>query len=241
MDLAITRSDLAYDAYNGLGLFESIGPNHEFRIITTLYEMPVAIIVRNDSGITELSQIKGMRVNRGNLGSGKRTMADLLFRNMGWGGEDFSEVAELSSRKAGEAFCNGDIDVVIEAMGVPNQYYDRLANECGGRFLAVPAGPLNTIVAGNPFFKKGAVSGGVYPHNPQAVPTFIADVVLITSSRVHPQSIYHVTGAIFDDLQGFKAQHPALTRSTVESMIMGKPFVPFHRGAERYFRQNRLW
>lgn len=240
LDVAITRSDLVYKAYNGLDVFEQVGANHEFRLISVLYGMPLAVIVKDDSGITDFSQLSGNRINLGNLGSGKRTVADLIFKAMQWTRADFSEVSELSGSKAGAAFCNGELDIIVEALGIPATYYDKLTNECGGRFLNIPPDLIASIIQDNAFFKKGVIPGGMYPHNPEDVLTFTIDAVLITSDRVHPKSIFYLAEAIFHDLERFKNMHPALGRLLLNKMITAEPFIPYHDGVLQYFNRNGL-
>ncbi|RLB81882.1 MAG: C4-dicarboxylate ABC transporter substrate-binding protein [Deltaproteobacteria bacterium] len=169
LDLAITRSDLAYDAYNGKGIFKPFGPNKDLCLITTLYHMPVGIIVKEDSGISCFADFLGKRINIGNLGSGKRTIAEMLFKAMGWSVRDFSKVFELSTKKMGEAFCNGEIDILIQAMGIPATFYDMIMKKCNGKFLDIPAGVIHKIQQDNPLFEKTRIPGGLYPNNPQDV------------------------------------------------------------------------
>ena len=66
LDLAITRSDLAYKAFNGLGEFAAIGANRALRTVTNLYNQPVVITVRKDSGINSFADFKGKVINIGN-------------------------------------------------------------------------------------------------------------------------------------------------------------------------------
>ncbi len=44
--MGITRSDLAFQSYKGVNAFKAIGPNENLRAITTLYAMPIAVLVK---------------------------------------------------------------------------------------------------------------------------------------------------------------------------------------------------
>ncbi|MDD9878182.1 MAG: TAXI family TRAP transporter solute-binding subunit [Magnetovibrio sp.] len=103
LEMGITRSDLAFQAHDGLNAFKAIGPNPEIRAVTTLYSMPIAVLVRKDAEIETFQDLEGKRINIGNKGSGKRSVAELIMNIMGWQRGDFSAVLELSTKKMGKA------------------------------------------------------------------------------------------------------------------------------------------
>jgi TRAP transporter TAXI family solute receptor len=138
LEMGITRSDLAYQSYEGIDSFKAIGPNRDIRAITTLYAMPIAVVVKNDAGIEKFADMVGKRINIGNKGSGKRSVADLILGQMGWQRGDFSAILELTTTQMGKAFCDGNVDILIEGLGNPSQFYEKMVGECGGKFLAVP-------------------------------------------------------------------------------------------------------
>lgn len=240
LDIGITRSDLAYQAYTGEGEFAELGANRELRIITNLYSQPVAVIVKHDSGIDSFDAFDGRRINIGNQGSGKRTIADQIFEIMGWTRERFGEVTELPTSRMGRAFCNGEIDILIESLGIPAAFYDRMTQECGGKFLDLP----DRLIAGfkkiGPFFYDDRIGGDLYPHNPGDVRTVGIKIVLVTVARVAPKSIEIVADSIFRDLDRFRSLHSALSRSTPENMLREGIHVPMHEGAARYYEKQGL-
>lgn len=240
LDLAITTSDLAYQAFMGQGLFEDFGPNTGLRSIASLYENPVAIIVKNDSGIEGFADLPGHTINVGNRGSGKREVAELLFKAMGWKVSDFKKISELSTSKMEKAFCDGEVDIIIQAMGIPAPFYDRITGQCNGKFINIPPDVIAKLISENPYFQVTAIPGGMYPHNPQPVQTVSNNAILITSERIHEESIKEVVEAVFTDIDKFKKYHPALHNSNVSSMVKGASIIPFHAGAEKYYRQKNM-
>lgn len=240
LDLAITRADLAYQAYRGEGEFASFGPNRHLRAIANLYSQPVAVIVKADSGIASLDQAEGKRVNIGNLGSGKRTIAELIFDIKHWSGKNFQQTLELSTQASGKAFCDGRVDVLIEALGMPSAFYDRMTQKCGGMFVPLSDALIAGIRKRAPFFFVDTIAAGLYPHNPKPVRTVGIKVVLITSSRVHPYSIEVVARSMFADLAKLRARSRALSRATTQSMLLEGIDIPFHEGALKYYRSKGL-
>jgi TRAP transporter TAXI family solute receptor len=240
LDLAITRADLAYQAYRGEGEFASMGANRNLRAITNLYSQPVAVVAKADSGIKSLDQAQGKRVNIGNLGSGKRTIAELIFDIEHWSSKNFKQTLELSSEDSEKAFCEGRVDVLIEALGMPSAFYDRLTQKCNGMFVPLSDSLIAGIRKRAPFFFVDTIPGGVYPHNPAGVRTVGIKVVLITTSRVHPYSIRVVAQSMFDDLAKLRARSRALSQATTQSMLLEGINIPFHEGALDYYRSKGL-
>jgi TRAP transporter TAXI family solute receptor len=240
LDVAITRSDLAYEAYKGLGQFAALGANEDLRTVTNLYGQPVAVMVKADSGIDNFDQFDGRRINIGNRGSGKRTIADLIFRIMGWTNDRFEKVTQFSTGAMGRGFCKGEIDILIESLGMPAAFYDRITKECGGKFLSLPPRLIEGFKKVGPFFYDDTVPRDLYPNNPLDVKTVGIKIVLVTLKRVAPQSISLVSDAIFGKLDHFRGAHPALARGTVDNMLREGIHVPLHKGAEAYYRQKGL-
>jgi len=238
LDVAITRADLAYKAYRGEGLFSALGANKGLRTVTNLYGQPVGIIVKKGSGITSFDHFDGRKINIGNLGSGKRDIADHIFKIMGWSNERFDKVTEYPSSKMGDAFCNGEVDILIESLGIPAKFYDRITGECDGVFLSLPDRLISGFKKIGPFFYDDVVPGDLYPNNPGDVKTVGIKIVLMSLARVDKVSIGIVTKAIHHDLTKFNASHPALALSNRKTMTEDSIHVPLHDGAQEYYARQ---
>jgi TRAP transporter TAXI family solute receptor len=62
LEMGITRSDLAFQSHEGINAFKAIGPNPDIRAVTTLYAMPIAVLVRKDAGIETFNDMVGKRI-----------------------------------------------------------------------------------------------------------------------------------------------------------------------------------
>jgi len=240
LDVAITRADLAYLAANGQGVFKATGPMPGLRIISSLYDNPVGIIVRRDSNIQSVEDILGSRINIGNLGSGKRDFSDLLFKVMGWKKSDFESVGELSTSKMGRAFCAGDVDVLIQAMGIPAKFYDQMINNCDGRFVQISESVVSKLKQEAPFLEATVIPGGMYSSNLEDTHTIGTKAVLVTMDRVISNTVYQITSSLFSNMDRFRSKHVALKSASVEGMTNEGIYVPFHQGAIQYFNENAI-
>lgn len=240
LDAAITRADLAYLAANGQGIFKAAGPITGLRVIASLYDNPVGIVVHRDSAIQSVEDVLGSRINVGNLGSGKRDFSDLLFKVMNWKSSDFEFVGEMSTSKMGKAFCAGEVDVLVQAMGIPAKFYDQMINDCDGRFVPISADVLARLTQEAPFLEATVIPGGMYDSNPDDVQTIGTKAVLVTMDRVDPQTVYQISASIFSRMESFRDKHIALKQATPEAMANEGVYVPFHAGAVQYFEEHAI-
>ncbi|HEY4134003.1 MAG TPA: TAXI family TRAP transporter solute-binding subunit [Alphaproteobacteria bacterium] len=240
VQLAITRSDLSYQAYNGTDSFANEPRIPDLRVVATLYSVPVAVIAKRSLGLTYVSDIKGTRFNIGNDGSGKRELSSFIMRTMGWTRADFAATTEYDTGPMVKAFCNGDIDVITEGLGNPAQMYADVTEKCDGQFLPFAPETIEKLKADYPYYSDMAIPGGMYANTPDQVASFGYRAVLVSSSRVNPDAIYQVVKAIFDNFDEFRAKHPSLDIATPRAMANFGVYIPLHEGAARYYKEHNL-
>jgi TRAP transporter TAXI family solute receptor len=236
LDVAITRADLVEDAYFGKGYFDGSKPSKDLRIISALYNMPLAIIVKQDSSIKSLSDAVGKRINIGNIGSGSRALSGVLFNVMGWSHDDFSVVTELSTSKMGKAFCNGEIDIMFQLMGIPSAFYSEMVDSCNGKFIGLSPNVIQRVRQQSPFLNSDVIPAGIFASNPAALSTVGSTTVLITTNRTSKDAIYTLSKMIYSQVDEFKQKTAALSTLTQEKMIDNTTLVPLHGGTLRYLK-----
>ena len=179
----------------------------------------------------------GLRIDIGNVGSGKRAIAETIFSAMGWDRDDFAAVTESGTREVEEAFCRDDVDVMIEAISFEAAFTDRVTNECDGKFLSIPKEELNKMVKISPGLGAMTVPARQYPNNDGAVNTVSVNVILVASSRVNANAIYTLTKSMYSDFAQFRALNP-IKSSRCRSLIKRDKSLPFHEGAIRYYEEQ---
>ena len=66
LEFGVAQSDWQYHAYNGTSKFADAGPFTDLRAVFSVHPEPVTILARADAGITNVTDLKGKRVNIGN-------------------------------------------------------------------------------------------------------------------------------------------------------------------------------
>ena len=130
MDIGIVQSDLEYYAYNGIGLYEKMPAMRHLRILSSLHKEYLTIVVRANSNISVIDDIKGKRVNIGSPGTGVRIAMLKLLNEKKWGRKDFAVMAELKSSEQAQALCDNKIDVMVDVVGHPNAAIQEAAATC---------------------------------------------------------------------------------------------------------------
>ncbi len=72
LEFGVAQSDWQYHAYNGTSKFKDQGKFADLRAVFSVHPEPVTVIASDGSGINNLSDVKGKRLNIGNAGSGTR-------------------------------------------------------------------------------------------------------------------------------------------------------------------------
>ncbi|MBQ2592540.1 MAG: TAXI family TRAP transporter solute-binding subunit, partial [Candidatus Riflebacteria bacterium] len=69
IELALIQSDVVWMAYQGTVIFNG-NPFKDLRVLASLYSEKVQIVVRADSGINSLDDLKGKKISVGEIDSG---------------------------------------------------------------------------------------------------------------------------------------------------------------------------
>ena len=102
-----------------LALADSVRPDDDVRAIGRVYENYLQLVVRADSPITTVADLRGRRVNLGATGSGAALTGDRVMRVAGLDPESDLAVSHLPLQSAVAALDGGEIDAMLWSGGVP--------------------------------------------------------------------------------------------------------------------------
>ena len=63
---------------------------------------------------------------------------------------------------------------------------------------------------------------------------------VVTSAKVSDEMVYNVVRAVFENLDDFKKQHPAIANLDPKKMIKDGLSAPLHPGAVKYYKEKGL-
>lgn len=240
LDLGLAQSDLQYYAYKGKGAFKEEGPNPDLRYIMSFTANMIHVVVREGSGIKTFRDIKGKRFNTGNAGSGTEVTARLLMSYFGLEPSDLAVESKLASREQSSALCDGKIDGYLYPTAVPVAVIEEAANTCKVDIISIDGPELDKLLEEHPYFEPMTIPANTYRGVDHDVKTFGYMATLVTSTKFPEEAAYNLAKAVMNGFEGFKQQGAAFKLMERESSIKVGRHIPYHPGAERYYREAGL-
>lgn len=240
LDLAVVQSDWHYHAVRGSGQFQGLGPDTRLRSLFSLHAEPFTVVVRKESAIRGLEDLKGKRVNIGNPGSGHRATMELLMEKLGWSKDDFEQVFEFRTADQAEQLCKGTFEAMVFMVGHPSASIKEATTACDSRLVPIQGKVIDDLIAENEYYQAVEIPAGMYRGNDAATKTFGVGATFVTSSDLPSDTIYEVVKAVFENFEAFKQLHPAFHHLKKKEMLGHGLTAPLHEGAARYYREARM-
>ncbi len=238
LDFGISQSDTAYQAYHGQGKFEG-KPQKNLRSVIAIYPELLAFVVRADSGIKKLTDMKGKKINIDVPGSGTRMTTEIVMDAFGIKGSDLALQSELKSTEGPNMLKDKKIDGYFGVFGHPTANIKDASNSLPISIVPIEGPAIDKLVKKYPYYAKGAISGTFYKGVTKDVPSIGVKAVLVSSTALDENAVYVVTKAILDNFDAFKKLHPAYKTITKKSLLDGLS-VPQHKGAIKAFKEAGL-
>jgi TRAP transporter TAXI family solute receptor len=238
LEIGIVQSDIQHHAVHRSGPYRFVDvPHDNLRALFSLYVEPFNLVARRDAGISGLDDLKGLRINIGNIGSGHRETMEVVMRAKGWGRKDFQLVTELPASEQTMALCHGQVHAMVYTAGHPNRSIGNAIELCDATLIEVSGAEIDRLVSENPFYAYTSIPIGVYPGVDEPVKTFGTLATVMSSADIDDALIYTVVKTIFENLDRFKRTHMAFHDLNPEAMVSQGLAAPLHEGAERYYRE----
>jgi TRAP transporter TAXI family solute receptor len=241
LEFGVVQSDRQFQAIKGIANWKDKGPQKDLRAVFSIHPETVDLIAAVDSGINSLQDLKGKRINIGNVGSGYRKNAiDALVAN----GLDYENDFHAESLKAAEApglIQDGRLDAAFYTVGHPSGYYKE-ATSGKRKVKFVPITNIESLLDKYPYYAKAMTQvTKFYPAaaNKSDVATFGVKATFVTSAKVPDNVVYAIVKEVFENFEAFKKLHPAYSGLTKQNMLEGLS-APLHPGAVKYYKEAGL-
>lgn len=237
-ELAIAMSDVVAQAYDGFAAYEGKKPATELRALMNLYPNIVQLVTTERTGIKKFTDLKGKRVGVGAPNSGVEVNARMMYEAHGMTYAD-SRVDYLNYGEAIGQLKNNLVDAVFVTSGVPNATIMELGTTHQIVIVPIEGEPLDTLMAKYPFFVKAVIEADAYGTKGD-VNTTAVNNILVLHKDMDSDVVYDITKGIFENIEDIQAAHSTARENVRLDNAKSGVGIPFHEGAERYYREMGL-
>ncbi len=239
LDMAMTQSNVAHDAYAGEGPFADKEPRSNLRAVANLFPEAVHLVVRDDSGIMNVADLKGKRVSLGEPGSGTRVVADIILAAYGLDESDIKLFSEQVGT-AGDMLVADELDAYFMVSGYPMNAVAQTAESIPVRLVHILGPEADAIRKTYPFIGSDVMPEGTYSGVTDTV-TLKVGAVLVAPATASDDLIYGITQALWhqNNRKLLDTGHPLGKRIELHKALDGIA-IPLHPGAERFYREVGL-
>jgi TRAP transporter TAXI family solute receptor len=240
LESGFSQSDVATWAQKGTGIFAGKPAIAGLRLIANLYPESLHVVVKKDSGIKSIAELKGKRVALDEPGSGTLVNARAVLAAYGVKESDI-KAEYIKPGPAGDKLKDGSLDAFFFTGGAPAGAIAELASAGGGITLLPIDGPqAETLKKESGFFTDDVIAADTYKGVGQ-VKTLAVGAQWVTSDKADANTVYEIVKALYSDAgqKALAAGHAKGKFITKENAVKGAG-IPFHPGAERFYKEAGL-
>ncbi|MGH3759539.1 TAXI family TRAP transporter solute-binding subunit [Actinophytocola sp.] len=228
-DIAFSLADSAADAVEGKGGFE--GEKQDITALARIYSNYTQVVVRADSGIESVADMRGKKISTGSPKSGTEVIANRLLEAAGLDPASDVSAQRLALRQTVDQMKTGQIDGFVWSGGLPTPEVTDLTTSMkdGVRFVDI-TGLLPQLREINPVYEEGTLPADTYGLA-EDVPSVVVPNVLLVRSDFPDGDACAITNLIFDQKGELAKVHKAANELDRETAVETDP-VPLHPGAK---------
>jgi len=237
----VVQSDRQFQAYNGLAEWSRYGKQTDLRSVFSIHPESITLIASEQSGIRDIKDLRGKRVNLGNPGSGQLQNSKDIVTAAGLTEEDLS-AEYVKAIEAPGLLQDERLDAFFYTVGHPNSNIkEATSGRIKVRIVPVTGPAVDKLLEKYSYYAKSVVPHSFYRYalNTEDVETVGVKATFVTSNKVHEDVVYAVTREVFENLEDFKSLHEAYKVLTKEDMLKGLS-APVHKGALKYYKEVGL-
>lgn len=235
VDIALTFADVAGDAVRGQGAFAA-ETQPPMRALARIYSNYTHLIVRNNTGIASVNDLRGRRVSTGARNSGAEFVALRLISAAGLDPDHDIDRRVLTLPDATRAMLDGSIDAMFWSAGLPTVGITELVEKGRASVRFLPVDTLLPVLEQRypQTYVEASIPADVYGLAEPIATIAVVNLIVVPESA--PESLaYQLTRLIFDHQDELARVHPEWRNIDRSTASKTNP-VPLHPGAARFYR-----
>jgi len=248
LQIGIANGQLVQMAYEGTGPFNK-RKMENVRVLAMLYEdVYFQFLVNKKTGIKRIEDIKRLKyplkINFNTKGSFMQIAGEQVLNAYGitesdiksWGGR----IGYMSTGDSIDQMRDSVIEAYITTTQVPLSNFVDAALTMDLALLPVNDEIIEKLKI-TLYTTKGVIPKKTYTFVDQEIPTLKSECILFVNSKISDAEAYAITKAISNNINYLKGIHPSLKSLTVKGLATIKGKVPFHPGAELFYKEKGVF
>ena len=237
LDLGLVQGEVAHEALSGVGR-----PPADLRILAAMYPTPGLFVVRADSPVRRIEDLRGKAVAFGARGSGLVVLARYLLDGLGLDQERDFQAVYLDRAGDGPAMVLDGRVAALWGGGIGWPGFVTVGRAPGGaRYLAPDADGLQRIQAKHTFLKAMSVPAGSYPGQDAAIASVGSWSFIMARPGLSDDTAYRLARALHRGQASLAARLPQAADTTAANTVAAAPRPDLiHPGVRRYLSEIGL-
>jgi len=237
-EVGFSNNMLVENAFHAKELFEGYTKG---KVNAVLNMSPVMfnIVVRADSPIESIRDIKGKKVGMGQPGGSSLVDARNLMKVIGLvPGEDFIAY-DVTGKEQKDMFMDERLDVFIWNGKLVNSSVAEMASQRDIRLIALEDDIYEGMTGISEGYGRYTIPAGTYANQDEDIITVGCNTVLTANADVPEEAIYYFVKGFIDNLDELKERDKGFKKTIFENLLDGIT-IPLHPGVLRYFEEAKV-
>lgn len=233
-DIGISYSHTVAEALAGQESFKE--PQKNVTGLAGLYPSALQMVVRADSSIKQVEDLKGKRISPGPKGLSGETMTRIVLQVHGLKFEDMAKVERVSYSDSANLLQDRQIDMFDPITTWPAPSIQEIAQAGGVRLLPIRPEKMEELKKINPGYSYVTLKGGTYNGMKEDSPCLGSNAILIIRKDMPDEMAYKIAKVLYENLNELKSVHKSLEYITKDTIAKDLG-APLHPGVEKYFKE----
>ncbi len=236
-DFGLASPSVAQPAYVGEAPWK--GEKYEnIRAVFNIYTSPLHLVVKKDSPIKSVQDLKGKTIAGGQPGASANIAFHVVMEAAGMTQKDY-KLVPLNDADRVDALVNGKADMSIWLQAVTAPVLKELAMLHDVRLIPLDAKTVANFEKKYPFYFGAPIVKGTVRGQTEDVPALTIWGLMVCDANMSEEVVYNVVKTVFDH-KGEVEEIVGLFREVNNSNVLSRTGIPAHPGALRYFKEKGI-
>lgn len=221
---------------NNWDLARTPGQATQARSVMSFHDETGLLVVRPDSGIRSLADLRGKRINVGPDSSASKALWTALLEASNIDTAALGRIYSVAQDYNVIGLCQNYIDAFGLWIGHPAGPVNEALKGCNARLVGMTGEGVDRLIADSPYYFRQRLPAGTYAGQQADIESYGFKASLIADARASPYVVYWLTRIIHENVDRLREMHPGLHSLDAQEMVQKGNFLPFHDGAACYWQ-----